>query len=145
MPIHDLTTATYSEQTLSRTQDMSQETRKEIGKVAFTKSFPITILAQNYDTSRKFIYEQKARVETAVNSEFSESHDDSDVLFTISVTRRWLMQVVLFLVLTCHSSYEGVIEFFRDILDTKISKGTVFNIMRSVIDMAKNDKATIFL
>jgi len=41
--------------------------------------------------------------------------------------------VVLALILICHSSYGGVVEFFRDILDRNISKGTVFNIIRQAL------------
>ena len=43
------------------------------------------------------------------------------------MTKNWLYQLILGLVLICHSSYRGVIELFRDLFDTSISMGTVHN------------------
>ncbi|HHL18470.1 MAG TPA: hypothetical protein ENJ33_01905, partial [Thiothrix sp.] len=67
----------------------------------------------------------------------------SDVLFYIPVTKTWLVQVVLELVLVCHSSFRGVIVFFRDIFDYKIGLGTIHNIVQNAIvtaqDLQKNE------
>jgi hypothetical protein len=43
------------------------------------------------------------------------------------VTKSWLYQLVLGLVLICHSSYRGVVELLRALFDTPISIGTVHN------------------
>ncbi|PZO49587.1 MAG: hypothetical protein DCF15_16740 [Phormidesmis priestleyi] len=43
------------------------------------------------------------------------------------MTKNWLYQLILGLVLICHSSYRGVVELFRDLFDTAISIGTVHN------------------
>ena len=43
------------------------------------------------------------------------------------MTKNWLFQLILGLVLICHSSYRGVVELLRDLFDTPISIGTVHN------------------
>ena len=43
------------------------------------------------------------------------------------MTKNWLYQLILGLVLICHSSYRGVVELFRDLFDTPISIGTIHN------------------
>jgi len=50
---------------------------------------------------------------------------DTDVLFHLPVTPQWLDQLMLSLTLTCKSSYRGVQEFMRDMLDVSVSVGTV--------------------
>ena len=49
------------------------------------------------------------------------------MLFHFPMTKSWLYQLILGLVLICHSSYRGVVELFRDLFDTPISIGTVHN------------------
>ncbi|MEM9907538.1 MAG: hypothetical protein AAF921_21210, partial [Cyanobacteria bacterium P01_D01_bin.44] len=43
------------------------------------------------------------------------------------MTKNWLFQLILGLILICHSSYRGVVELFRDLFDLPISVGTVHN------------------
>ena len=57
-------------------------------------------------------------------------------LFHLPVTQDWLQQVILGLVLICHSSYSGVVEFLQDLFDWPISTGTVHNRVREVADRA---------
>jgi hypothetical protein len=111
-------------------KNLAPETRQEIGVSALAGMKTVTTLARQHETSRKFVYKQKETVGSALDDAFSDDRKDSKVLFYIPVTKAWLEQVVLALILICHSSYGGVVEFFRDILDRKISKGTVFNIVR---------------
>ena len=42
-----------------------------------------------------------------------------EVLFHLPVTKAWLRQLVLALVLICHSSYRGVVELLRDLFDCR--------------------------
>ena len=69
------------------------------------------------------------------------------VIQRFSVTKEWLQQSVMSLILSCHSSYGGVIEFFRDIFDFNICKGTIFNIMDGALDKARymNDSQDLSL
>src|SRR5437588_10741370 len=41
------------------------------------------------------------------------------------------------LLLLCHSSYRGVVEFYRDLLNVNLSVGTVHNIVREAIAKAR--------
>ena len=53
------------------------------------------------------------------------------------VTKAWLRQLVLGLVLTCHSSTRGVVELLRDVFDFRISLGTMHNIVHSAVAQAQ--------
>lgn len=48
---------------------------------------------------------------------------DDDVLFHLPMTKNWLYQLILGLVLICHSSYRGVVELSRDLFDTPGQRG----------------------
>ena len=74
----------------------------------------------------------------ALDSTFSEEKvGEEKVLFYIPVTKSWLQQLVITLILICHSSYQGVIEIFRDLLNIGISKGGIHNILQDVLEKAK--------
>jgi len=51
------------------------------------------------------------------------------VLFYLPVTAAWLNQLVLSLVLICHSSYRGIIQLLAALFDTSISLGTIHNLL----------------
>jgi hypothetical protein len=127
------TESTTSSQVNIPAKNLGPATRQEIGVSALSGKETVTSLAQHHSTSRKFVYKQKDTASTALDNAFSDNQKDSEVLFYIPVTKVWLEQVVLALILICHSSYSGVVEFFRDILDRNISKGTVFNIVRKAL------------
>lgn len=110
--------------------------RQEIGVAAIANKRNISNLSHKHSTSRKFVYSQKAKAESALENAFSEKPDDENVLFHIPVTKQWLEQVMLELILVCHSSYQGVIEFFRDILDRHTCKGTIFNVAHNTLAKA---------
>ena len=63
------------------------------------------------------------------------------MLFYLPVTKAWLRQVVLGLVRLCHSSFRGVIGFFRDLLDQPIALGTVHNIVAEAVVEARRINA----
>jgi hypothetical protein len=81
--------------------------------------------------SRKFIYQQGDKAQRSLDASFAPSRGDDDVLFHLPVTKSWLYQLILGLVLICHSSYRGVVELFRDLFDTPISIGTIHNRLRA--------------
>jgi len=121
----------------STSQQIDLATRQQIGISALTGKESISDISRQHDTSRKFVYAQKDKALAAIDDAFSESKKDTEVLFYIPVTKHWLRQVVLSLILICHSSYGGVIEFFRDIFDRNICKGTIFNIIQSALRKAE--------
>ena len=112
---------------LSVAASLSPATRKEIGIEAIARTIPISHLAVTHQVSRKFIYQQGDKAQRSLDEAFAPSAGDDEVLFHLPVTKNWLYQLILGLVLICHSSYRGVVELFRDLFDTPISIGTVHN------------------
>ena len=53
------------------------------------------------------------------------------------MTKTWLRQLVLGLVLIGHSPYRAVVELLRDVFDWPISLGTVHNIVSSAVEPAR--------
>jgi hypothetical protein len=91
---------------------------------------PIAHLAEDHDVSRKFVYQQAAKAEQALDAAFAPADPDAErVLFHLPVTQAWLHQLALSLVLICHSSYRGVVELLRDVFDSSLSLGTVHNLV----------------
>lgn len=118
-------------------KQLDNKQRQDLAEKALSGTESICNMAKENKVSRKFIYQQKEKAKAGINQAFSED-SPSDVLFYIPVTKAWLIQVVLALVLVCHSSFRGVIVFFRDILDKKISLGTIHNIVQDAIETAQD-------
>jgi hypothetical protein len=86
----------------------------------------VSVLAQEHHVSRKFVYQQLHQAHDALAQALTSAPADQDtVLFTLPVTKDWLRQFVLGLVLICHSSLRGVTEVLADLLDYPLSLGTV--------------------
>ncbi|MBV9748628.1 MAG: hypothetical protein JO157_07430 [Acetobacteraceae bacterium] len=66
----------------------------------------------------------------------SDTPDDKEVLFELAVTRTWLRQVVVGLVLICRGSYRGVVEFLRDLLGVSVSLGCVHDVLQAAARQA---------
>jgi len=111
--------------------------RLTIGLQAVAGTQTITGLADEFDVSRKFVYQQAATVQAALDDAFTAADNDDQVLFSLPVTKTWLRQAALGLTLICHSSYRGVFEFCRDLLGVNLSVGTVHNIVRDAVDKAR--------
>ena len=112
---------------LSVAASLSANIRQDIGIQALSRSQPISHIATTHQVSRKFVYQQSDKAQQALEESFARSQGDDDVLFNLPVTKNWLYQLILGLVLICHSSYRGVVELLRDLFDTSISIGTVHN------------------
>ena len=97
----------------------------------------ITTLAGESDVSRQFVYRQCSIAEQALNDAFTPQPADKKVLFYLPVTKEWLQQFTLALVLICHSPLRGVVELLRDLFDYPISLGTVFNTVRKAVKRAR--------
>jgi hypothetical protein len=111
--------------------------RLQIGLQALAGTESITNLSDEFDVSRKFVYQQRTRAEEALDDAFAPQEADDEVLFHLPITKRLLRQLVLGLVLICHSSLRGVVEFLRDLFDYDMSLGTVFNIVHAAIATAQ--------
>jgi len=97
----------------------------------------VSELARQHEVSRKFLYQQAHTAEEALSQAFAPSPPPDNVLFYLPVTKAWLRQLVLALVLICHSSCRGVVELLRDLFDYRISLGTVHNIVHSAVPQAQ--------
>jgi hypothetical protein len=98
---------------------------------------PISDLAHQYEVSRKFIRDQRRIALDALDDAFvPELPEDEKVLFHLPVTRAWLEQLSLALVLTCHSSLRGVHEILRDLFDMPKSVGSIHALIQRAIDKA---------
>jgi hypothetical protein len=101
----------------------------------------ISALARREGVSRRFIYAQQHKAFLALRVAFSPPAPPAppppeEVLFYLPVTRRWLHQFVLALLLICHSSLRGVHEILRDLFDYNLSVGSIHNITRQAIATA---------
>ncbi len=106
---------------------LSPDVRQDIGIQVLSGSQPISHLAATHQVSRKFIYQQGDKAQRSLDASFAPTPADDEVLFHLPVTKNWLYQLILGLVLICHSSYRNVVELFRDLFDLPISIGTVHN------------------
>lgn len=98
---------------------------------------PVSQIAQDHQVSRKFVYQQLHQAQDALEDAFATLPDDPpQLLFWLPVTRPWLQQLVLGLVLVCHSSLRGVGELLADLFDYPLSVGTVHNVLRQAVATA---------
>ncbi len=117
-------------QTASIAASLPPEPRKKLAIKLLAQNEPIHRAARE-KVSRKFLYQQKSKASSALNQAFSPICSNQDVLFYLPVTNYWLKQLILALILICHSSYRGVKELLRDLFDTPISIASIHNLVHS--------------
>ena len=118
-------------------QRLLPQQRQELAIRALAGAETISELARQHEVSRKFVYQQVAAAEVALDRAFAPPPRADDVLFYLPVTKAWLRQLVLALVLICHSSTRGVVELLRDLFDYRISQGAVHNIVHGAVPRAR--------
>jgi hypothetical protein len=111
--------------------------RQRLAVEALAGTQPITRLAHNHAVSRKFVYPQADKAQQALDQAFAPRRADQRVLFYLPVTKALLRQIVLGLILICHSSFRGVVVFLRDLLDYRLSLGSVANIVAAAVGRAR--------
>ena len=117
-------------------QSLRSDERQALALQALGGTFTITFLAEQADVSRKFVYQQVDIAQRALEEAFAIPAEDDDVLFHLPVTKRWLRQNVVSLLLNCRSSYRGVINHFHDCLGWHVALGTIHNIVRDAVPLA---------
>ena len=118
-------------------QRLLPQERRNLAIQVLAGAQPVSDLAREYEVSRKFLYQQARTAEEALSEAFAPSSRPDDILFYLPVTRSWLRQLVLALVLICHSSVRGVVELLQDVFDYRLSVGTVHNIVHSAVTPAQ--------
>jgi hypothetical protein len=136
-PIHSAT-VDHPRSTLSPAKGLGPDQRREVAIQALAGTVPIATIAGHAQISRKFVYRQKTIASDALANAFDSPPADDKVLFQLPVTKSWLQQFVLGLVLIGHSPLRGVVEIFRDFLDYDISLGTVHNIVSRSVEPARH-------
>lgn len=111
--------------------------RVDVAVKALARAQPILDLAREHDVSRDFVYAQADKARRALDEAFAAKKADDEAFFYLPVTKAWRNQAILGLTLICHSSERGVVEWFRDLLDTSISEGTVHNVVRGAVEAAR--------
>jgi hypothetical protein len=102
----------------------------------------VTELARQHQVSRKFIRAQRDLALDALDRAFAAQRPaDQQVRFYLPVTRAWLEQLTLALVLIGHSSLRGVHEILRDLLDCHQSVGSIHHLIRQAIAKASQRNA----
>jgi hypothetical protein len=118
-------------------QLLPPQQRQELALRVLAGSQPVAQLARQNQVSRKFLYQQADTAQLALEHAFDPTRPDPQVLFHLPVTKAWLRQLVLALVLTCHSSYRGVIALLGDLFDTQLALGTVHNVVQAAVARAR--------
>lgn len=102
--------------------------------------------ARDYGVSRKFVAQQTTKARDALDEAFAPPTDGPDgLLYWLPVTKPWIEQVTLSLMLTCHCSLRGASEFLRDVLDYSLAHTTVRNIFHSAVATARTHNASVDL
>jgi hypothetical protein len=118
-------------------QQLPPQQRQELALQVLAGAQPVAQLARDYQVSRKFLYQQADTAQLALEHAFDPPPLTKEVLFHLPVTKSWLRQLILALVLTCHSPYRGVIALLRDLFDTELSLGTVHNVVQNAVTRAQ--------
>jgi hypothetical protein len=121
----------------SPAQALGPQQRQRLAVEALAGTTPITELADQTHVSRKFVYQQQDIARNALNNAFDPPPADDSVLFHLPVTKHWITQFTLGLVLIGHCPTRGVVELLGDFFDHDISLGTVHNIVHSAVEKAR--------
>jgi hypothetical protein len=119
----------------SAAQTLPAQARQQLALAALS-GVPIAQLAADNHVSRKFVYQQLGKAHQGLALVFDPPAPPPQLLFWLPVTKPWLRQLVLGLVLVCHSSLRGVGELLADLFDHPLSIGTVHNILQQAVSQA---------
>jgi hypothetical protein len=133
----DLTTIPLAELPPWPAQRLGPDQRQQLAVQILAGTQPLAELARQHQVSRKFLYQQLDTATLALDQAFDPPPADDDVLFHLPVTRAWLRQLVLALVLIGHSPYRAVVEWLGDLFDSKLSLGSVHNIVHGAVETAR--------
>ena len=104
---------------------LSPSDRQALAVAALSKDSSVSELSRQHEVSRKFVAQQRDKATDALEEAFAPDVPDEEVLFYLPVTKHWLRQVVLCLMLIGHASMRGVVDFFAAVFDHPIGLGTV--------------------
>jgi len=117
--------------------ELSPPERQAIAVAALAEDSSVSELSRQHKVSRKFVAQQRDQATDALEEAFAPDVPDDEVLFYLPITKHWLRQVVLCLMLIGHASMRGVVEFFAAVFDHPIGLGTVHTIMTESVMPAR--------
>ncbi len=112
--------------------------RQQLALDVLSKQEPISQIAKQEQVSRKFLYQQKAIAQRALNTAFDKEERENEVLYYLPITQQWIFQLILALILICHCSYRGIKELLRDLFDYSIGISTIHNRVMTAVPKARN-------
>jgi len=121
-----------------KSHSIPSNTKRNIALEALSSSKPISHIAEDYNCSRTAVYTQRDIAIQATNEAFKDK-DDSAVLFYIPVSKHFIHQVIVALLVVCKSSYRDTQLFLQTIFNYDVSIGNITN----VISDAARTAATI--
>ena len=127
----------------NHTTRLTPTLRKQLGLSAAASKETITGLANRNGVCRKTVRKARDKTLTAVDNAFSQKQ--SDVLFHLPVSKKWIESLVLGLMLITRASYRSIKTLLNDIFDSPISLGKIHNIFRAAADTASEINNSIDL
>ncbi len=98
-------------------QRLRPEVRQALATQVLAGAQPVSDLARKNGVSRKFLCHQTYTTQDALTRAFTLEPKTEKVRFYLPVTKAWLRQLVLALVMIGHVPYQAVIELLRDVFD----------------------------
>jgi hypothetical protein len=104
---------------------------------------PLARLARRHQVSRKFVRRQRLLAQHALDKAFSPQPQPAQrVLFYLPVTKAWIKQLILALLLIGHCSIRGVHEILEDLFDFHKSVGSIHALAQSAATKAASINAS---
>ena len=105
-------------------------TRQRLAVSALAESAPVTRLAREFGTSRKFVGVVRDKARQAVEVAFAPPRElPSEVELFPRVSESWVRRFALAVVLVAHGSYRHVVELLRDLFGVSVCVATIHNWM----------------
>lgn len=122
---------------------MSSEQKKCVALQVVSKQKSISSLADENNTSRKFIRKQGIKLQEVVDKQFVDTYksNDDDVIYYLPITKAWISQFVIALMLLTNASYRNIIMLLKDVFDYNISIGSVNSIFKETVEQARKNNA----
>lgn len=118
-------------------KQMTDLQKKHVALQVINKKAPVTEIAKSHNVSRQFVYSQKDKAMAAVDQAFNKKdNDDEKILFHLPVTKSWIDQLVLCLMLHGRTSFRDITKVVKDVLDLDISVGRIRNIAKNAKQLA---------
>lgn len=125
---------------------MGSEQRRDMATRVLSGQESASQAARDNQVSRKFVGEQTAKAKQALHEAFAPPAEvPEDFLFWLPVTKSWIKSTTIGLGLTCKGSERGIVQFFYDHFDYRLSPGTVHNTLASAVPLARSQNDAVDL